>query len=299
MRNSILLSMCLALFASSPSQAQTAPTAAVTGGQIQGLMLPAPGGAVFKGIPFAAPPVGDLRWREPMPVKPWTGSRKTIEYSSPCAQIASGWNDKVAAAGKEDCLCLNIWTPQWPATSKMPVMFWIHGGANMGGSALGAAGIEPPFDGESAKPERAAAQRNENVWVSKLDNETLKAEGVRLGSELTVVTQAAVERDYFAAEHGRAPSESAALSQVPKLSGWHGEFFESHRNSVFNARAFFQVGPVMPSHANQYGLQLGGPVSQLGNFLTAFSQRKVRRAVNGNVMVPLGTCLASPAAGAC
>ena len=123
------------------------PVVLVTGGRIQGRLLPS--GAVFKGIPYAAPPVGELRWREPAPVKPWPGTLTTIEYGAPCAQIASGWNDKVAAAGKEDCLYLNIWTTEWPPKVKKPVMFWIHGGANMGGSAMGAAGIEPPFDGES------------------------------------------------------------------------------------------------------------------------------------------------------
>ena len=142
-------------------------------------------------------------------------------------------------------------------------------------------------DAEPAKQEKAAAQRNENVWVSKLDNEALKAEGARLGSELTIVSQAAVERNYFAAEHGRAASESAAVIRVPKMKGWHGELFESHRNSVFNARTFFQVGPVMPSHLNQYGLRLGGPVAGIGSVSATFSQREVRGAVNGNVQVPL------------
>jgi para-nitrobenzyl esterase len=124
-----------------------APVVPVTGGRIQGRLLPAPGGAVFKGIPFAAPPSGELRWREPGAVRPWTGIRDAGEYGAPCAQVAGGWNDKVAAIGKEDCLFLNVWTPEWPAGPRKPVMVWIHGGANMGGSAMGAAGIEPPFDG--------------------------------------------------------------------------------------------------------------------------------------------------------
>jgi para-nitrobenzyl esterase len=127
------------------ANAQGGPTAAVTGGQVRGRADGA--GAIFKGIPFAAAPSGDLRWREPAPVKPWNGVRETVEYGAPCAQIAAGWNDKVAAAGSEDCLFLNVWAPEWPAGSRKPVMFWIHGGANQGGSAMGAAGIEPPFDG--------------------------------------------------------------------------------------------------------------------------------------------------------
>jgi para-nitrobenzyl esterase len=59
-----------------------------------------------------------------------------------------GWNEKLAAASKEDCLFLNVWTSEWPAKSKKPVMFWIHGGGNAGRSAIGSTGTEPSFDGE-------------------------------------------------------------------------------------------------------------------------------------------------------
>jgi len=121
------------------------PVVTVTGGQIKGRMLAA--GAVFKGIPFAAPPVGDLRWKEPMPVKPWSGERDAGEYGATCAQIDAEWNHMAAQKGSEDCLFLNVWTPEWPAKSRRAVLVWIHGGANMGGSALGLGGIEPPFDG--------------------------------------------------------------------------------------------------------------------------------------------------------
>ncbi len=131
------------------ASAADGPVVSVTGGRIQGRLLPAPGGAVFQGIPFAEAPVGDLRWREPKPVKPWQGVRDARAYGAPCAQVAGGWNDKAAALGSEDCLFLNVWNSEWPARLRKPVMVWIHGGANMGGSALGAGGIEPPFDGES------------------------------------------------------------------------------------------------------------------------------------------------------
>jgi para-nitrobenzyl esterase len=125
------------------------PVVSVTGGRIQGRLLPAPGGAVFQGIPFAEAPVGDLRWREPKPVKAWTGVRDASAYGAPCAQVSAAWNAKAAALGSEDCLFVNVWNSEWPARTRKPVMVWIHGGANMGGSALGAGGIEPPFDGEA------------------------------------------------------------------------------------------------------------------------------------------------------
>lgn len=144
-----LAALSLIFCAVSPAQQPAGLTVAVTGGQIQGRPLPAPGGAVFMGIPFAQPPVGDLRWREPRPVKPWAGVRQAAEYGAPCAQSDANWNKKAAGLSSEDCLFLNVWTPEWPSTAKKAVMVWIHGGANTGGSALGAGGIEPAFDGSS------------------------------------------------------------------------------------------------------------------------------------------------------
>jgi para-nitrobenzyl esterase len=125
------------------------PTVTVTGGKIEGRLMSSGSGAVFKGIPFAQPPVGDLRWREPQPVKPWSDVRQAGDYAATCAQSDSGWNKVAAAKGSEDCLYLNVWAPEWPSKSKKAVMVWVHGGGNTGGSALGAGGIEPPFDGAS------------------------------------------------------------------------------------------------------------------------------------------------------
>ena len=133
--------------AAASAQSPSAPVVTVTGGKVQGGSLAAPGGAVFKGIPYAQPPVGDLRWREPQPVKTWTGIRQTTEYGAPCAQNDSGWNKNSAEKSSEDCLYLNVWAPEWPSKSRKAVMVWLHGGGNTGGSALGAGGIEPPFDG--------------------------------------------------------------------------------------------------------------------------------------------------------
>jgi len=131
------------------AEESSGPVVTVTGGRIQGQQLPAVGGAVFKGIPFAQPPVGELRWREDQPMKPWTGIRAATEYANTCMQGDSGWNKNSAEKASEDCLYLNVWTPEWPSKGKKAVMVWMHGGGNNGGSALGAGGIEPPFDGES------------------------------------------------------------------------------------------------------------------------------------------------------
>jgi para-nitrobenzyl esterase len=121
---------------------QSPPLADVTGGQIRGEPL-AGGGAVFKGIPYAAPPVGDLRWREPMPVTAWTGVRDTTAFGAICPQNPSASIPDAAQISREDCLFLNIWTSEWPVKSRRPVLFWIPGGGNIFGGAS-----EPRHDGE-------------------------------------------------------------------------------------------------------------------------------------------------------
>ncbi len=102
--------------------------------------------AAFKGVPFAAPPVGSLRWHEPMPVKTWKGVRDAGNFGAPCAQAAMGWNDNVAAKSSEDCLTLNVWAPTHHA-GPLPVLIFFPGGAYHGGSAEGLSEIEPSYDG--------------------------------------------------------------------------------------------------------------------------------------------------------
>jgi para-nitrobenzyl esterase len=141
------------------SRAQQGPTVAITGGQIVGRFLSPPrGGAVFKGIPYAQPPVGELRWRVPQPVTPWTGIREATHYAAACYQAATGngWYLRNLALRygvdyepppidrSEDCLYLNIWSPNWPPAGAKPVLVWMHGGGNVGGS-----GSDPYYDGES------------------------------------------------------------------------------------------------------------------------------------------------------
>src|SRR5439155_8579350 len=110
-----------------------------TGGSLKGATR-ALGGAEFLGIPYAQPPVGDLRWREPLPAKPWTGVREASTFGAPCAQAILGdWNRHDAEISKEDCLFLNVMTPVWPPPkTPLPVMVWFHGGANAGGTASSA-----------------------------------------------------------------------------------------------------------------------------------------------------------------
>ncbi len=106
-----------------------------TGGKLRGASRPS-GGAEFLGIPYARPPVGDLRWHEPLPARSWPGVREATAFGAPCSQPMLGdWNKYDSENGKEDCLFLNVVTPAWPPKALLPVMFWIHGGANTGGTA--------------------------------------------------------------------------------------------------------------------------------------------------------------------
>jgi para-nitrobenzyl esterase len=109
------------------------PIVAVTGGKIHGTVLD-PDGAAFKGVPYARPPVGDFRWREPAPVEDWSGVRDAAFDGPPCAQNPYFVHD-AKEISKEDCLYLNVWTPAWPPKSThKAVTVWIPGGGNFGGA---------------------------------------------------------------------------------------------------------------------------------------------------------------------
>jgi len=97
----------------------------------------------FKGIPFALPPVGELRWRAPQPAQDWEGVRDALEFGPNCAQNGWGNNGGIAAGSSEDCLYLNVWRPEGLAQgNKAAVMVWIHGGGFVFGS-----GSSPDTDG--------------------------------------------------------------------------------------------------------------------------------------------------------
>jgi para-nitrobenzyl esterase len=90
---------------------------------------------VWRGIPYAAPPVGDLRWKAPQPVKPWSGVRKAVDWGARCMQqgVMDSINYDPSGKQSEDCLFLNIWRPD--RKGSFPVMVWIYGGAYTGGTA--------------------------------------------------------------------------------------------------------------------------------------------------------------------
>jgi para-nitrobenzyl esterase len=115
------------LFAASGPQVKT--ELGVVEGKEQGAVH------AFLGIPYGAPPVGDLRWKLPVPAAKWTGVRKATEFGPHCMQ-GKVFDDMVFrdSGGSEDCLSLNVWVPAKPASEKLPVMVWIYGGGFVAGT---------------------------------------------------------------------------------------------------------------------------------------------------------------------
>lgn len=142
--------------------AKSASTVKIDSGLVAGVATETPGVTVYKGIPFAAAPVGDLRWKAPQPVEPWDGVKVCDTFSAICPQADSAWGDFgpefYSGRGNtdfygvpegeypemnEDCLYLNVWTPSKTGNEKLPVMVYVHGGGNGSGWSY-----EIEFDGE-------------------------------------------------------------------------------------------------------------------------------------------------------
>ena len=139
-----------------PVKAAEPPVLTVEGGKVQGVVTETPRVVVYRGIPYAAPPVGELRWKEPQPVPSWQGVKVADTFGAPCFQPSHNVNNPNDFYAKEffwmgdpefseDCLYLNVWTPASGKTGeKLPVAMWIHGGAYHAGW-----GHEIEMDGEA------------------------------------------------------------------------------------------------------------------------------------------------------
>ncbi len=108
------------------------PTIVLKAGTLQGVLLDGSSPEIaFLGVPYAAAPVGENRWKPPQPMSNWTGTRKATDFGKPCPQLPAAWFADIGWS--EDCLYLNIWTPDLSSTARRPVLVYFHGGSNTQG----------------------------------------------------------------------------------------------------------------------------------------------------------------------
>ncbi|MCW3098755.1 MAG: carboxylesterase [Chthonomonadaceae bacterium] len=142
-----LTAMAAVVLAALPGtvSAQIAEPVRVQGGLLSGVAGSDSSVRVFKGVPFAAPPVGDLRWKAPQPVKSWKGVRKADHFGARPMQLPL-YGDMIwrSEGISEDCLSLNVWTPAKSNKERLPVLVYFYGGGFVAGDSS-----EPRYDGES------------------------------------------------------------------------------------------------------------------------------------------------------
>jgi para-nitrobenzyl esterase len=143
-RRAVLLCTILLAASALPVTAQGSGVVHTAAGAVEGTATEH-GIRLFRGIPFAAPPVDELRWREPQPVQPWRGVRRAAQFGPRCMQHAAFGDMMFRSSGvHEDCLYLNVWTPARSPRDRLPVLVYFYGGGFVAGD-----GSEGRYDGES------------------------------------------------------------------------------------------------------------------------------------------------------
>ncbi|MBM4221428.1 MAG: carboxylesterase family protein, partial [Gammaproteobacteria bacterium] len=179
----LLLSACSQLSGSSAQPLVTIDTGQLRGARVNDVLA-------FRGVPYAKPPVGALRWRAPQPPAAWDGIRAATDYGATCAQPNSAMLWFPLVNPSEDCLTLNVWTPTLQPVRKMPVMVWIHGGGFSQGS-----GNLPQLNG-TAIPRQGVVVVTVNYRLAMfgfLAHPALVAEGETAGNYGLLDTVAALQ----------------------------------------------------------------------------------------------------------
>lgn len=135
MRSLVPIAAALLIAAGAPDKG-AGPRVTVSGGVVEGVAATDGGPLLFRGIPYAQPPLKDLRWHAPEPARAWSGIRSAKDRAPACLQNDYKWNSVDHVFASEDCLTLDVATPGLPGHSagRHPVMVWIHGGSNRAGS---------------------------------------------------------------------------------------------------------------------------------------------------------------------
>jgi para-nitrobenzyl esterase len=183
-RSPLFLALFFSLLTAACGSDEPQPTTSGGGDEAQPLLITTDKGPVegslagstrvFLGIPYAAPPVGQLRWKSPAPAAAWTDTLKANQLGRPCPQL-SVLSGAIDSTSGEDCLTLNIWTPSSVDAASAPVLVWIHGGAFVFGSNR-----EPAYDGQALSEATGAIVVNINYRLGPLGflaHPALKAEG--------------------------------------------------------------------------------------------------------------------------
>lgn len=134
--------------------------------------------------------------------------------------------------------------------------------------------------------ESGESRRNENVQLTLVDNNVLKELNIRMGTSATITREFKADHGYFGTEFGNPPQRQIHVKPLGRRD-FHGSLYESHGNSLFSARSFFQVGDVQPARKNDYGAQVSVPLRSAAALTLDVSQQRNRGNVNGNVLIPL------------
>lgn len=142
-RIALVAALCILRAVSAGAQLHSKGPVSIDSGLVSGVAAGTNGlVSAYKGIPYASPPIGELRWRPPAPAEPWEGVRAATEFGPAAPQRLSPASPLGATELSEDCLYLNVWTPADTAEERLPVMVWIHGGGFRVGS-----GSKPALEG--------------------------------------------------------------------------------------------------------------------------------------------------------